>query len=197
MNYEVRHGLAIELDPKDWPLLARALAVPDNVIRDISLSRRRRTLPSLEFFMDLKTRRPLERLCDFRQKVQKIDRNDVVDFIDSSMKEFLGERLDKVAHESVEELMKYLEEKATPITKDWKNLAVLYGYKDEEIDYISSFVYCHKTERPTDCLINYLAKSDPSLSVAEIGLALEELHLNRASMKLQNEYLKRDDIFCN
>ena len=191
MDCEIRHGLAIELDPNDWPLLARELGVPEDVIGDIASSRK--CLSPLEFLKALKARYPNEKLVDLRQKVQRIERNDVVEFIDSSLKEFLGERLDKIPHEKIKGLMKYLEERASPtITKDWRNLAVLYGYKDEEIDYISSMVSCHKKESPTDCLVSYLAKSNPLLPVAEIGLALEKLRLNRASMKLQNEYLTRN-----
>ena len=186
MNYEVRHKLAIEIDAKDWQALARELDVPKDVIRDISFEGH---FPSVDFSNQLLTKYPDEKLIDFRQKVKQIERNDVVKFIDSSLKEFVWERLGELPKDKLEELMKRLDEKATGLTKDWKNIAVMYDYKDEEIDYIAFHVKRHAQESPTDCLINYLAKSNPSLSIAEIGGALEKLCLNRANLKLLNEYV--------
>ena len=186
MNYEVRQKLAVETDGKDWQALARELDVPKEVIRDISC---RGHFPSVDFCKQLLTKYPDEKLIDFRQKVKEIERNDVVKFIDSSLKEFVWESLDELPKDMLEELMKRLGEKATGLTKDWRNIAVIYDYDDEEIDYIEVHVTNHAQESPTDCLINYLAKSNPSLSIAEIGRALEKLRLNRANLKLFNEYV--------
>jgi len=186
MNYEVRHKLAIEIDAKDWKALARELDVPKDKIRDISFEGH---FPSVDFSKDLLTKYPEEKLIDFRQKVKEIKRNDVIEFIDTRLKEFVWERLDDLPRDKLEELMKRLGEKATGLTKDWKNIAVMYDYEDEEIDYIASHVRDHTQESPTDCLINYLAKTNPSLPIAEIGNALEKLRLKRANLTLLNEYV--------
>jgi len=178
--------LAIEIDTKDWQALARELDVPKEVIRDISFKGH---FPSVDFCKELLTKYPEEKLIDFRQKVKEIKRNDVIEFIDTRLKEFVWDRLDELPKDKLEELMKRLGEKATGLTKDWKNIAVMYDYEDEEIDYIAFHATNRMQESPTDCLIDYLAKSNPSLLIAEIGRALEKLRLNRANLKLLNEYV--------
>ena len=186
INYEVRQKLAIEIDTKDWQALARELDVPNEVIRDISF---KGYFPSVDFCKELLTKYPEEKLIDFRQKVKEIKRNDVIAFIDTRLKEFVWDRLDELPKDKLEELMKRLGEKATGLTKDWKNIAVMYDYEDEEIDYIAFHAANRMQESPTGCLIDYLAKSNPSLVIAEIGRALEKLRLNRANLKLLNEYV--------
>ena len=101
MNYEIRYALAIELDPKDWRLLARILRVPEDVIRGIAFASSMRCLISLEFMKALKTKYPNEKLVDLRQKAQRIERNDLVEFIDSNLKEFLEKKLDKIPDEKI------------------------------------------------------------------------------------------------
>ena len=187
MDYNVVQDLANRLDMRDWQRLARALQVPESAIRDISFTG---NFPSVNFLWQLLTMIPGVTVSDFRQKVMAIRRYDVVEFIDKCLQDFEFGTLSQVPKDKQMDLMKRLGEKATVITKDWKNLAALYKLKRDDIDCIASYVPNFMQKGPTECLIDYFETSMPWISVAELGLALEALGFVSASRNLYNSYMR-------
>ena len=173
------------------------MGVKEEVIRDIASLQCKRHFEALVFLNHLKATAPDLLLNELKQNIQEIGRNDVVEFIDSHLGEFLFKRLDEIPCEKLEEVMKQLEVKLTPITKYWKNLAVLLGLRDKEINRIASYAFSLAEEGPLDYLIDYLEKTAPWLTVADIGRVLESLDLNGASLMLYREVLKSEAFYCN
>ena len=186
MGYNVVQELANRLDLKDCQRLARAFQVPESKIRDISFTG---NFPAVNFLWHLLTLIPGVTLHDFMQKVMKVERYDVVEFIESSLQEFKSERLSKIPKDKQMDLMKRLGEKAAAITKDWKNVADLYKLKRDEIDCIANQVPNCTQKSPMECLIDYFETSMPWISVADLGLALEALGFASASRNLYNSYM--------
>ena len=194
MNTEVRHELAIELDASDWKALARGLGVQEDIIKEISMFRCKGSFPALDFLEDLKTKYPEENLSKFKTRIKEVQRNDVVRIIDSKLGKHLSKRLEEIPVLEFREVMKKLEQKATGMTKNWKDVAGLYNYTHNQINYLGSSIFNSPPKRPTDCLIDYLATSRPSTTVAEISHVLTKQGLNSTNKKLQDLYESRSGL---
>ena len=185
------HELALELDDEEWERLAVQLGVPEMIIKQMKASQCGRCCAAYEFIQNLVTRFPRERLIDFRQKVIEIQRNDVVEFIDSAMYELIMSTLQEIPQLMLQALSNRLEQSQFKSIKYWRHLAGLYGYENHCINSMESTMFGYHKHSPTTALIEYLAKSQPVLSVSQIGISLEKLGLMRISQKLYGMFARK------
>lgn len=185
------HELALELDPRNWERLAIELGLREDEIKQLKAPHNGRCFAALEFIHNLITLYPRERLVDLRQKVIEIKRNDVADFIDSSLSELMMSHLQDIPYQLKEELASRLEQSQFNSIKCWRHIAGLYGYDNQFINAIQSAEYSNYPHSPTTALIEYVGTRQPALGLSEIGTILERLGLIRMSQKLHELCLNK------
>lgn len=190
ISQDTLYELANELDDKEWERLAIELGTPEEIIQQIKVSQYGRSYVAMEFMQNFKTRYPRERLCDFRMKVVAIQRNDVVDFIDTALNQEMMSAFQEIPHQKLEALASHLERSQFKSIKYWRHLAGLYGYENQTINAMESTFGYHERS-PTVALFDYMGKSKPALSILEIGNTLEKLELIRMSEKLHRIFSRR------
>ena len=190
IDQDALYELANELDDKEWERLAIELGVPEEIIKQIKVSQYGRSYVAMEFMQNFKTRYPRERVSDFRMKVEAIQRNDVVDFMDSALCEEMMSTFQEIPLQKLEALASRLEQSQFKSIKYWRHLAGLYGYENQTINAMESTFGYHERS-PTVALFDYMGKSKPALSILEIGSTLEKLDLIRMSEKLHSIFSKR------
>lgn len=187
IGQETLFELAVELDSKEWEQLAAELGVPEEIIKQIKASQYGRGNAAIEFICNLITRYPKERLYDLREKLKTLLRQDVVEYIDSSMCQDLMSALQDIPRQKLAALASRLEQSQFKSIKYWRHLAGLYGYENPCISAMESTFGYHERS-PTLVLFDYMGKSKPSLSISQIGTTLEKLGMHRMSRKLYDVF---------
>ena len=190
IDQETLFELANELDDKDWERFACEIGVTEEVIKQIKLYQIGRTYAAVEFMTNFMTRFPREKLVDFRQNVLAIQRNDVVEYMDTKLNGQMMSTFQEIPHQQIEELASKLEMSQFKSIKYWRHLAGLYGYENQSINAMESTFGRHERS-PTLALFDYMGKSTPHLSVLDIGKTLEKLGLIRMSKKLHGILSRR------